>query len=66
MKRRLIFPGIDGTLNSPGHNTPPDSAPEIIRAARSLGRLRQKVRDTQVRVVREKLLAALVSDENEL
>ena len=33
---------------------------------RSVLPLRQKVRETQVRVVREKLLAELLSDRNEL
>ena len=55
MDRKLIFLDIDGTLTPAGSNVPP---------------LRQKVRETTVSVVREKvihdLIHDLMSDENAL
>ena len=39
---------------------------ELSVSPRSVLPLRQKVRDTQVRVVREKLLGDLLGDQNEL
>ncbi len=37
MNTKLIFLDIDGTLTSPGSNTPPDSAVEAIKRARDNG-----------------------------
>ena len=37
MKSKLIFLDIDGTLTSPGSNTPPESALEAIRLAQAAG-----------------------------
>ena len=37
MGRKLIFLDIDGTLTSPGSNTPPESAMEAVRRARENG-----------------------------
>ena len=51
MDRKLIFLDIDGTLTPAGSNVLP---------------LRQKVRETTVSVVREKIIHDLMSDENAL
>ena len=37
MNRKLIFLDIDGTLTSPGSNTPPESAMKAVRLAREKG-----------------------------
>lgn len=39
MSRKIIFLDIDGTLTEPGKNTPPDSAIDAIKKARSNGHL---------------------------
>ena len=51
MDRKLIFLDIDGTLTPAGSNVPP---------------LRQKVRETRVDLVREKVIRDLMSDETSL
>ena len=51
MDRKLIFLDIDGTLTPADSNVPP---------------LRQKVRETTVSVVREKIIHDLMSDETSL
>ena len=37
MNRKLIFLDIDGTLTTPGSNTPPESAMKAVRLAREKG-----------------------------
>lgn len=37
MDRKLIFLDIDGTLTTPGSNTPPESAMKAVRVAREKG-----------------------------
>ena len=127
MEQKLIFLDIDGTLTSPGSNTPPESAMTAVRKAQAKGHqvflctgrnpavlralkivcdnahkngtwvgicgelgadlaltetflsigidelsvsprsvlpLRQKIRETDVSKVKEKILADLLSDEN--
>ncbi len=67
MNRKLLFPDIDATLPSPGSNVPPESALEAIPSfAHAVLPLRRKVCETTVADVKEKRVANLMSDENDV